>query len=173
MTGLVVGFGAFREVTDNPSARLANALHGRSEGGLTIVGAELPVSYTRSIELTERLVVAHRPAFILGIGVAVSRDQPELERFGTGRCGNEPDVDGLCRPSSEGSLASGLPLERFAAELGCGISDDAGTYVCNGWLHQAIARFAPVPVGFLHVPSRGVDPRALFAALVTIAPEVG
>lgn len=173
MKGLVLGFGAFRDVVDNPSARVARALDGCSKGDLTLIGAEMPVSYTRSLERTEELVALHRPAFILGIGVAVHRKQPEFERYGTGRCGNEPDVDGVCREACDESLASGLPIERLAESLGCGISEDAGTYVCNGWLHQAIARFAPVPVGFLHVPPEGVDPRALFAALVTVAPEVG
>lgn len=164
----MIGFGPFGSVTDNPSEHLARALDGRSQRGLTLVGASMPVSYARSLHVTEQLVATHRPDWVLGIGVAVQRERPMFERRGTALGCDRPDVDGVCRPSAEGEHLSGLPVDALAAQLGHPVSEDAGTYVCNAWLHQAIARLAPLPVGFLHIPSSSVDPQALFEALTVI-----
>lgn len=168
MKGLVLGFGPFGEVLDNPSEHLAHALDGRHERGLELVGASMPVSYARSLTVTQALVDQHRPDWVLGIGVAVQRDQPMFERRGTALGCDRPDVDGICRPSGSGERLSGLPVDALSARLGEPVSEDAGTYVCNAWLHQAIERLAPLPVGFLHIPSRGVHPDALFEALTVI-----
>lgn len=168
MKGLVLGFGPFAGVDVNPSEHLARSLDGRSTAGLSLVGAAMPVSYARSLQVTRDLVATHRPDWVLGIGVAVQRTVPQFERRGTGLGCDRPDVDGVCRDSADGEHLSGLPLDDLAQALGHPLSEDAGTYVCNGWLHQAIEALAPLPVGFLHIPPSGVDPDALFDVLTVI-----
>ena len=43
-------------------------------------------------------------------------------------------------------------------------SDDAGTYVCNAWLHQ-VASGLEIPVGFIHIPGSGLEPERLMKGL--------
>ncbi len=151
--GLVLGFGPFGEVVDNPAARLARGIDGRSSGGVRFVGREMPTSYRRVVAFTESAIAEFRPDFVFGIGVARSRAVIEVERVGRNLADPAlPDNDGECR-----SFHDDGPSERtckhaaeLAACLGCGVSDDAGRYVCNAWLYFALAR--PVPSYFVHVP---------------------
>lgn len=172
MTGVIVGFTAFEGVPDNPSAHIATSLDGRVERGTRIVGATMPVSYVRSLERTATLVERHAPDWILGIGVAMRRQAAAFERFGTGYCGERADIDGDCGVSCDDVRPSGLPVDHLAELAGFGVSEDCGSYVCNGWLYGAIERFAPIPVGFLHVPPQGIDVAALLGAVVAPWPEV-
>lgn len=167
MIALITGFGPFGEVTDNPSGRLARAVHGARVGAWTLVGLELPVAYERAVELTVRSAHAHGAGLVLGTGVARRRTRPELERAGRTALGELPDVEGTVAPTLPGPpvVDATIAVPDWAEVLGCGISDDAGGYVCNAWLHQVAQRLAPVPVGFLHVPPHGVDPAWLLDGL--------
>ena len=168
---LVVGFGPFEGVEDNPSRRLALGLDGLRVGGRSVVGQEMPVEYDVCVEHTARLVEQHQPALVLGIGVAVGRSRPEVERYGRRqRELSRPDVAGQLRVSGSARSdelreATGQ-VEAFAAALGAAVSEDAGQYVCNAWLYDALGRLgARCPTLFLHVPPGGVDPHRLLAAL--------
>ncbi|MEZ4318253.1 MAG: hypothetical protein R3F61_12155 [Myxococcota bacterium] len=174
-TLLVTGFGPFGDVADNPASRLARALDGAAHAGFHIVGREIPVSYTRGIDATVRLAHEHRADCVLGVGVATTRSTIQLERLARGSSGPTPDVDGICTPVLPGPdcLESSLPVDLWAAALGCEVSDDAGRYVCNAWLHQVRQQLA-VPVGFLHVPPAGADPVWFLDGLVRLvtSPDV-
>lgn len=162
-TVLVMGFGPFLDVSDNPAQRLALAVDGLHDG-LRIVGRSMPVSYTRSVEVTLDAMADLDPVAVLGIGVARKRERAELEKVGRRQVCEIPDVDGcIGQLTGPDALPSSLP-QPFVDALGCGVSDDAGTYVCNGWLHtvlQATGR----PVGFLHIPPAGFPPEVLTSAL--------
>lgn len=167
---LVLGFGPFRDVHDNPSRRLALALDGSRVGGRRVIGREMPVRYGVSVDLTEALVATHQPVAVLGVGVAVSRTRPELERFGRRQAElGQADVSGLERPPSGAGPAlrpARGALEPFAAGLGAALSDDAGQYVCNAWLHDCLGRLDPEQrVLFLHLPPQGVPPERVLSAL--------
>ena len=62
---LVTGFGAFLDVDDNPSGRVARAVDGAEIEGLRIVGVTLPVRYQEgprqavalALELDARVVI--------------------------------------------------------------------------------------------------------------------
>jgi len=164
---LVTGFGPFGPVVDNPAARLARAVHGRRTGGETVVGLVIPTSFARGPAATIAAARLVGPRFVIGIGVATTRSGVEVERraVATGD-GRTPDVDGATLDRLDGPdvVASTLDPERLAAVLGADLSDDAGRYVCNAWLYQ-VARALDVPVGFVHVPSDGLDPERLLTAL--------
>jgi pyrrolidone-carboxylate peptidase len=170
---LVTGFGPFTSragpIDDNPAARLARALDGRQEADLHIIGREIPVSYERGITQTLDLARLHAVDAVLGIGVAVSRGAAALETRGVARTNALPDVDGVFGPDLEGPpvCASTLDVGRWAEALGVDTSDDAGSYVCNAWLHQVVQAL-DVPVGFLHVTRDGLDPDRVTSGLVRL-----
>jgi pyroglutamyl-peptidase len=155
-----MGFGPFQGIDDNPASRLAEASDAAS-GTWRVVGRTMPVSYRRAVEETARWVARSQPDVVLGVGVAVRRTRPALERWGRG-CFNprQPDVDG--RLPAWGAVrrsvarASRLPVEEMARSAGIAVSEDCGTYVCNGWLFTCLVAFPEsLPLGFLHIPDTG------------------
>lgn len=166
-TVLVVGFGAFLDVKDNPAAKLAREVDGRGGAELTIVGREMPVSYARAPELTATWTREIGAGFVLGIGVAQSRKMAMIERFGRRRADAKlADVDGvrLAELSTSGSESrESAWAGRVAAALGVEVSSDAGGYVCNAWLYRALER--GLPAAFLHVPPSGFPAERIVAAL--------
>jgi len=164
---LVTGFGPFGAVVDNPAARVARGVDGRRTGGETVVGVVIPTSFARGPAATIAAARTLRARFVVGIGVATTRSGVEVERravaWGDGRT---PDIDGAILDRLDGPevVPATLDPERLAAALGADLSDDAGRYVCNAWLHR-VATGLDVPVGFVHIPSTGLDPERLLAAL--------
>lgn len=161
---LVVGFGPFGTVAHNPAERLARAVHGVTcRSGLRVEGAVMDVAWRRCWTQTQALVEALQPQLLVGVGVAVGRDQPALELRATNTlAADRPDVDGATRdlvcvdgPDTLDATAGFSAAER----LGIARSTDAGRYVCNAWLYQAL-REAPagLAVAFLHLPNAGLDP---------------
>lgn len=164
-TALVLGFGPFLEVTDNPAARLARAVDGARAPGLRVVGRTMPVSYRRAVDETVAAVAALGPAAILGVGVARGRPAPMVERWGTRAFDPAlPDVDGVAEAEEGPERVGTADPEGLAEALGVAISEDAGRYVCNGWIWRAVRRVER-PVAFLHVPDAGFDPDRLVAGL--------
>ncbi len=170
---LVVGFGPFRDVVDNPAARLARALDGafaeHPSGLIPIVGRVIPVTWRGCLADTLRHAEALRPRAVLGVGVAQQRLGLEVERTGRRWCNPAlADVDGVLggdlEPGGAEERHATAPVAAFARALGGTLSDDAGGYVCNAWLYQAVAAF-PVPVGFLHIPPEGADVERVRRAL--------
>ncbi len=168
-TVIVAGFGAFEGVIDNPSAAIAEALDGCTIGELCVVGREMPVSYRRSVEVCRMWIQSTQAVAIVGIGVAVSRQRVTVERTGRrpGPSGR-PDVDGQTDPGCDEQLpptvTSTMDVGRMAEVLSADVGDDAGDYVCNGWLYQAVRQF-DVEVGFIHVPPNGLDTGKLLLGL--------
>lgn len=158
VNALVLGFGPFGEVVDNPSAALALALSGRRVSGVDIIGEAMPVSYGRSVTLAMVRAAQLRPALVLGIGVAMRREVAMVERYGRNRAATRAaDVDGVrVGKHGEGPAVLESPLaEELARALGVHLSSDAGTYVCNAWLYRSLR--CGLPAAFLHVPAHGIE----------------
>ena len=168
-TVIVAGFGSFDSVVNNPASAIAAALNDCVFGNLRIVGREMPVSYARSIDVCNMWVASADAVAILGIGVALERTEVTVESTGA-RPDPEAreDVDGRPPPSfdatSPASVSATWDVERLAALTGANVGDDAGRYVCNAWLYQAVLRLS-VPVAFLHVPPMGVESGKLLSAI--------
>lgn len=168
-TVIVAGFGSFEGVIDNPSSAIAQALDGCVLNGVSILGREMPVSYQRSVEVCRMWLQSTGAVGVVGIGVAVNRSVVTVERTGvlprgSGRC----DVDGqtgpACAAGAVPSIQSTIDVDTLAEMIGAEVGDDAGNYVCNGWLYKAVTEL-DVPVGFIHVPPNGLDSGKLLLAL--------
>ena len=168
---LVLGFGPFGEFADNPAARLALAADGARTDAVTLVGRQMPVSYSRSVDLTVAAVEECQPAWVIGVGVAASRASVAFESTGRRVIGTTPDVDGRSAghvelPPGPPTRTATLPIEALARHGGVDISADAGQYVCNGWLYQCLGALPiGIGVGFLHIPRAGWTADALLHAV--------
>lgn len=173
MVVLVLGFGPFGVVVDNPARRLALACGG-VVGACRVVGMEMPVSYDRCERLTLDAAKALGPVLVVGVGVARTRSSAELEAVGRNVADpTEPDVDGVTLSAhADGPAELMAPgVHALAGVLGVGVSTDAGAYVCNSWLYRSLR--AGLPAAFLHVPPEGFPPdrlRGALAAHVLAAP---
>lgn len=171
---LVMGFGPFLSVRDNPAARLARQIDGAVCGEVSIIGRVMPVSFTRSITTTQRLVRELSPSVLIGVGVATSRQVITVEACAR-NVGSDttPDVDGQCRsiidPSGPPEITVTLPTQPLASRLGAVVGHDAGRYVCNAWIYQMLRAVSrELPVGFIHIPPAGLQASSLVAALAKI-----
>lgn len=168
-TVIVAGFGSFEGVIDNPSSAIAQALDGCVLNGVSIIGREMPVSYRRSVEVCRMWVESAGAVGVVGIGVAVSRSAVTVERTGVlpvgdGRCDVDGEVGPVCAAGSAPQVRATIDVDRLAELICAEVGDDAGQYVCNGWLYQAVTALK-VPVGFIHVPPNGLDSGKLLVAL--------
>lgn len=189
-TALLTGFEPFGGLRENPSAALLPAFEGREIAGVKVTTAVLPV---RLASLTEQLaghVMAHRPALVLGLGLAAGAAAIAVETVGINRLDfSIPDNDGL-RPPPRPIVRDG-PAARFstfeaeavrdamlAAGVPARVSVSAGTYLCNMALYMLIGLVgATTPAGFQHLPYMPEQSAALARAgerqpPPSMAPEV-
>ncbi len=174
---LVCGFGAFPGVTDNPTTDLVRSLPWRL-GGFNVHRWVLPVSWQDSSAWLRRRVRAVSPHLLLLTGVGSREGCAQLESGADNRQNGQPDVQGdmllpgpidprrklthrkSC-PWPVGDLVEGLQRRGHLVEE----SSDAGSYLCNHTLYQALDLGVPAGTGFLHVRGGGYeglgDPRRL------------
>ena len=176
-TVIVAGFGSFDNVVNNPSSAVAVALNGCVYGNIQIVGREMPVSYARSVDVCEMWVKSSNAVGLVGIGVALDRTEVTVERTGTRPDATaREDIDGRTpecfEPTWPDSVESTCDTTRLATLLDAAVGDDAGGYVCNAWLYQAVRRI-DVPVAFIHVPPMGLDSGKLLSAIQDLWGESG
>lgn len=164
---LLTGFEPFAGERVNPSALVAQALHGQSIGEWPVTGLVLPCVFGRSISELERALVAQRPALVLCLGQAGGRAGVTVERLAVNRddaripdnAGAQP-LDRAVVPDAPAAYFSRLPVKALVSALQVdGIRADeslsAGSFVCNhlfyGLMH-ALRRRRSVQAGFVHLP---------------------
>jgi pyroglutamyl-peptidase len=167
---LVTGFDPFGGSDNNPSWRVAQALHGRRVAGHRIVAACLPTVFGPSAALLSDLLRQHRPALVLCLGLAAGRAAISLERVAINvddaripdNAGAQP-VDRPVRPDGPAAYFTRLPVKTMlqairAAGIAAEVSNSAGTFVCNhvfyALLHHlaTVRGHAKVSGGFVHLP---------------------
>src|SRR3954471_9656303 len=78
---LVTGFDPFGGQPLNPSWLAVQALHGRKLDGHSVVAAQLPTEFGRSLHVLQELLGQHRPALVVCTGQAGGRAAISLERI--------------------------------------------------------------------------------------------
>ncbi len=189
---LVTGFEPFGSDRINPSAEVAQALHGRTIDGVSVIGLVLPCVFGASIDALRAALDAHRPQLVLALGLAAGREGFTPERVAINlddaRIADNAGALPIDRPVVvRGASAhfSTLPIKAMAAALRAAghpanVSNSAGTFVCNhvfyGLMH-ALQRRRGMRGGFMHLcclpqqaaPGQPSLPLAALVEGVTIA----
>lgn len=165
---LVTGFEPFGGEPVNPSMQAVLALAADPPAGIVLLTEILPVSLRRMPLLLREAVARHRPDAVISLGQAGGRAEVSVERIGINVSDfRVPDNDGA-QPVDEPVIAGGpaayfatIPVKSVAAALRAagvpaGVSDSAGTHLCNHALyllgHLGATAYPGLQCGFLHVP---------------------
>jgi pyroglutamyl-peptidase len=169
-TVLLTGFEAFGGAALNPSWLAVQALHGRQIAGHRVVAARLPTVFDTSLPELHALLLAHRPALVLCVGVASSRTALSLERVAINLNdasladnGGAKPVDTPVVPMGPAAYFCSLPIKAMLLALRryglpAELSQTAGTFVCNHVFYGLMHALSTEPAlqetrgGFVHVP---------------------
>lgn len=178
MKALVTSFDAFGGDRINASHAAVSRLPA-CVGGMTVVSAQLPTSFSRAAPKLRALIAREQPDIVLCVGLAADRSAISIERVAVNLDDARlPDNDGaqpLDRPVVRGGPAAyfaALPVRKIVTRLTrekipCELSMSAGTFVCNHvfyvLMHLAAQRKQRFIAGFVHVPDlpRAGNPGAM------------
>ncbi len=178
-TVLLTGFEPFGGETVNPSALIAQALHGQllqADGvQARVVAVVLPCVFGAALQALNAALHEHRPLLVLALGQAGGRCELTPERVAINvddariadNAGAQP-VDRPVVPGGPAAYFSTLPIKAMVAALRAAgvpasVSQTAGTFVCNhvfyGLMHllkqhpgELSGVLPGVRGGFMHVP---------------------
>lgn len=172
---LVTGFEPFGGSNHNPSAQIAQALHGHRLGGgargAKVHAVVLPCVFSSAMQALDDAIDRLDPALIVCIGLAAGRHELSFERVAINLVdariadnqGHQP-VDERVRPTSRDAYFTNLPVKAMmqAAQAWgayASLSLSAGSYVCNAVFFALMHRIARDARrgrrrrgGFVHVP---------------------
>jgi pyroglutamyl-peptidase len=165
MRALVTGFEPFEGDRINPSSEALTHLP-PTLGELDVQTHVLPCVFGQALTVLREAVAAASPDIVLCVGLAGGRAELSLERVALNvddariadNAGNRP-VDTPIVAGGPPAYFTLLPIKAAVAELRraglpAGVSNSAGTFVCNhvfyGLMH--LAAEAGFRGGFLHVP---------------------
>ena len=172
---LITGFEPFDRDSVNPSWEVARALDGwcPEAGGVSglVTAVRLPCVFGAAIEALAAAFETHRPALVVGLGLAGGRSELTPERVAVNmddaripdNAGRQP-IDAPVFPGGPAAYFSTLPIKAIVRELRSGgvpssVSNTAGSFVCNhvfyGLMHLLATRHASLSArgGFVHVPA--------------------
>ena len=167
---LLTGFNPYGAVEVNPSEQVVRRIAGRARarGSDDLVTEILPTEFVTAGKRIRQLIRKFRPAAVLCLGVAPSRDKISLERVALNLDDDAlPDNAGRARagrqivPGGPVAYWSTLPLERIRQQLetrgiAVSYSNHAGTYLCNHVFyvarHETERMGSRARCGFVHVP---------------------
>ena len=167
---LLTGFEPFGPHDSNPSERIMEKLReeARSRHPIHLFTAVLPTQYGAAGTQIRRLIRRIRPAAVVCLGLAASRDTISLERAALNLDDDLlPDTAGEVRRvrlilrNGPAAYWSTLPLERMRQALErrgipSSLSNHAGTYVCNHVFYVARQEIEKIGsrarCGLIHVP---------------------
>jgi pyroglutamyl-peptidase len=165
-TVLLTGFEPFNKATINPSWEAVRALQGWSGEGFRVEVLELPCVFGRANEVLREAVDKLRPDVVIATGQAGGRAELSVERIAINvddalfldNAAQQP-IDAAIVADGPAAYFTTLPIKAIVRELranglAAGVSQTAGTFVCNhvfyGLMHHLAGR--PVRAGFIHVP---------------------
>jgi pyroglutamyl-peptidase len=163
---LLTGFEPFGGESINPSWEIARALDGQQIGGARVVSTCLPCVFGDALTRLNKALLELQPALVLALGQAGGRAELSLERVAINiddaRIADNAGQQPIDEPVIAGAAAayfSTLPIKAMVAGLRsagfpAGISQTAGTFVCNHVFYglQHSLRAGSVRSGFMHIP---------------------
>ncbi len=169
-TLLLTGFEPFADdpggLRLNPSAEVAQSLHGQRIGAWRIAGHVLPCEYSRSVRQLRQWLREYQPQAVICLGQAGGRSAISIERVAI-------NWDEAALADNAGQIRAGQPILKTAPAayfstlpihamrnavaaqgLPAEISSTAGHFVCNhvffSLLHSL--RKENIAAGFIHLP---------------------
>lgn len=170
---LVTGFEPFNGGIVNPSEQIVH--HLAAPEGATLIKEILPVEFKKAAVKLQELFRTHQPDVVLSIGQAGGRAEISVERVAINIDCVKSSNGSKILPDNAGDIPVDEPIEAEGASayfstlplweiveaiqehgIPAGISNTAGTYVCNHVmyvnLHQAAVNYPRMKAGFIHVP---------------------
>lgn len=169
MRVLLTGFNPFGENRVNPSQRVVEALAARPQIGFELITQVLPTEFAAAGSHMRSLIREKRPDAVVMLGLAAGRSMISFERVALNlndssapdNAGDQP-VGRLIAPQGPAAYWSTFPLERMQSalqerQIPVGVSNHAGTYVCNHVFYTARHELEQLGssalCGFIHLPS--------------------
>lgn len=167
MKVLITGFEPFNKEKINPSAEAVKLLPETIKESV-IIKKILPTVFNESFEKLKSVIEKENPDIVICVGQAGGRDKITIERVAINvddasipdNKGNTP-IDKIIQKDGENSYFSSLPIKAIIKNLNdnnveCGISNTAGTFVCNHIMYQSLY-FSKISkrnykTGFIHIP---------------------
>jgi len=167
-TVLLTGFEPFNGATINPAWEAVRALEGWQGEGFQVEVRQLPCVFGDAIEDLTALIDELHPDVVIAVGQAGGRPDISVERVAINvddasilDNGGQQPVDTAIAADGPAAYFSTLPIKAIvhalrARGLVAGVSQTAGTFVCNhvfyGLMHHAATQPQPIKAGFIHVP---------------------
>jgi len=165
-TVLLTGFEPFNKANVNPAWEAVRALDGWSGEGFRVEVRQLPCVFVDARDALAAMVDELHPDIVIAVGQAGGRAEIAVERVAINvddasildNAGQQP-VDRPIAEDGPAAYFSTLPIKAMVAAmrekgLVAGVSQTAGTFVCNhvfyGLMHHTAGK--PVKAGFIHVP---------------------
>jgi pyroglutamyl-peptidase len=165
-TVLLTGFEPFDGAAINPAWEAVRRLDGWAGDGFRVEVRELPCVFGRAAEALCAAVDEVRPDVAIAVGQAGGRPEISVERIAINvddarildNAGQQP-VDLPIVADGPAAYFTTLPIKAMVAAmrahgLKAGVSQTAGTFVCNHVFYALMhhVRQAPIKAGFIHVP---------------------
>jgi pyroglutamyl-peptidase len=165
-TVLLTGFEPFDGAATNPSWEAVRLLDGWSGDGFRVEARMLPCVFGRAAETLCGFVDELKPDIAIAVGQAGGRPEISIERIAINvddaripdNAGQQP-VDVPIAADGPAAYFTTLPIKAMAAAIReqgirAGVSQTAGTFVCNHVFYALMHRLhgLPVKAGFIHVP---------------------
>jgi len=167
-TVLLTGFEPFNGATINPAWEAVRALEGWQGDSFQVEVRQLPCVFGDAIEDLTALIDELHPDVVIAVGQAGGRPDISVERVAINvddasilDNGGKQPVDTAIAADGPAAYFSTLPIKAIvhalrARGLVAGVSQTAGTFVCNhvfyGLMHHAATQLQPIKAGFIHVP---------------------
>lgn len=165
-TILLTGFEPFNKAKVNPSWEAVKELKGWRGEGFAVEVRQLPCVFGLANRVMAGLLEELKPDVVIAVGQAGGRPELSVERVAINvddasiadNEGQQP-VDEAIVAGGANAYFSTLPIKAIVHEmrergLRAGVSQTAGTFVCNhvfyGLLHNTLG--TKVRAGFIHVP---------------------
>jgi len=169
---LITGYEPFEQDKLNASWEAARQLDGlvltSPQGPVTVQARQLPCVFGAAISALRREIEALQPVLVICAGYAGIRSEISIERVAINiddaripdNAGQQP-IDMPIVAEGPAAYFSTLPIKAIAhalqaAQIPAGVSQTAGTFVCNhvfyGLQHYLATHLPQVRGGFIHVP---------------------